>query len=283
MLTKALRKTQKNGFTLIELLVVISIIALLLSILMPSLQKARTLAKQAVCASNLHQISIASLTYEIDNERLPMHYTENGGNAVPEGEGEPLKSWPDMVANVYSLDTRPLWVPYIPDLKFFNCPMVKSVDYNIERAPLNCARVYAGYQFVMGYMRNRTTDKQWGNRWTKTTQKWTYEGKRFNVIAFDRLYYSLSFGHYRVNHGQNSGLSRVYSDYEKSRSTGWIGSLYSQYWMTGGDDLRLKMTSSYAFTDGSVQKLRGDDDQIVKVSTPSDQDTHAGSLLMPSN
>ena len=44
-----------RGFTLIELLVVIAIISLLVSILIPSLKRAKELARRAVCASNLHQ------------------------------------------------------------------------------------------------------------------------------------------------------------------------------------------------------------------------------------
>ena len=60
-----------HGFTLIELLVVISIIALLLSILMPSLQKARAVAKRVVCLSNLKQNMLATLLYADDyNQKL---------------------------------------------------------------------------------------------------------------------------------------------------------------------------------------------------------------------
>lgn len=273
-------KRKNSAFTLIELLVVISIIAVLMSIMMPALQKARKQAKESICASNMHQIAIASLTYEQSNTRLPFHYTEDGGKSWPQGTEDPLNSWPDMIANTSGLDTRQLWTTYISDMKFFNCPMVKTLDYNIETVPLNACRIYGGYQFVMGYMRNRTSDKVWGARWTKTSQKWMYEGKRFNVLACDKLYYSLGAGHYRINHGAGLGLPQAYKPYDVTRGADWIGSMYEKYGVTG-DDLRKKTNSIYTFTDGSVGKFDGDDAKMAEVVTPNDQDSNNGSILMP--
>jgi prepilin-type N-terminal cleavage/methylation domain-containing protein/prepilin-type processing-associated H-X9-DG protein len=67
-----------NGFTLIELLVVISIIALLMAILMPSLQRARKQAKAVACLSNLRQWGVMFTLFSQDNDQsLPTGW--NGG------------------------------------------------------------------------------------------------------------------------------------------------------------------------------------------------------------
>lgn len=60
-------KNRARGFTLLELLVVIGIIAIVISILMPSLSAARSRGKQTACANNLRQLGLAMRSYLDDN------------------------------------------------------------------------------------------------------------------------------------------------------------------------------------------------------------------------
>lgn len=73
------RKMRKNAFTLIELLVVIAIIALLLAVIVPSLQKAKDYAKRTICTSNAKQTGVGLRVYaqSNDDELIPMR-DQNG-------------------------------------------------------------------------------------------------------------------------------------------------------------------------------------------------------------
>lgn len=105
-----LKQRRRTGaFTLVELLVVIAIIAILASLLLPGLAKAKEKARQTRCRSNLRQIGLGLMLYTQDYERYPYAFTVLSGTE--------FYDW-DKSIEPY---TQALWTN-----ELFKCPSYKG-------------------------------------------------------------------------------------------------------------------------------------------------------------
>lgn len=118
------RSTARRGFTLVELLAVIATIAILASLLLPILSKAKIKAQRAACMSNLHQLGLAWLTYKDDNEgSLVQSYPVNNPNVWVQGDMTDPEEATDP-----ELIRRGKLFPYVPNESIYRCPTDKGVS-----------------------------------------------------------------------------------------------------------------------------------------------------------
>jgi len=132
----------KTGFTLIELLVVIAVIAILASLLLPALAKAKAKAQAAGCLSNLRQLTLCWLMYADDNvDSLPPNVALNTlGDGVGTRVGWTTRDPSWLQRNAYTDTTltnvqNGLLFLYYRSVGIYKCPADKSTVRDQGKLP----------------------------------------------------------------------------------------------------------------------------------------------------
>src|SRR5438105_5820005 len=146
------RQRTRRGFTLIALLVVIDIIAVLIGLLLPAVQKVRESANRSKCTNNLKQIALGLHNYHDTNKRFPSGYLNNGNGIWTPDSNE--STWITHLLPFIEQDglyrkadfTAPFGIegPNSPVMKafitLFKCPSDLEVKIVRGARGLNCAR-----------------------------------------------------------------------------------------------------------------------------------------------
>jgi len=233
-------RPNRPGFTLVELLVVIAIVALLFSLLIPAIHRAKYAAGLVQCASNQRQIAISFIAYAQANKNYwPARnlYT---------GEKPTHIRWSNA-----TYDWRPMLRKVLPSVnRNLQCPLslTANVDASSAFGVESSYAFYAPWNFI-GYAANARLD-----------DSFAFGTKRFKLLVADFL-------------NDQSGSWVIASHPDRANTMrSIISSNSSEYlarWQNSLDHRRGELDLNFTSNDGSLLSLRRivpDDTRLTQVT-----------------
>lgn len=185
-----------KAFTLVEMLIVVAVIAILLSMIVPTLQTAREAARTAVCASHLNQVGLAAGSYLVNNrQKLPPFAPVTGVQfspypTLPYYPSDGGTYQPNAYRRMYLLTEWFLPGPY-PAMPragdgFLSTYMIQYVEVDETKPPDNADGTYGGMKSILG-----CPSKKIGPTYETHTG---YDGGTKGVYTFRPFSYAVNYG-----------------------------------------------------------------------------------------
>jgi len=210
----------RSGFTLIELLVVIAIIALLIAILLPTLQRAREQSRAVVCLSNVKQLTQSFFLYAEEYGTIPGTFFQGPINCDWAGRVN-AKYLEDPNAYSHPIETSVLY-PYVSGMDdILECPTARRE-----------ANTFFDYTVIIR-MAGARTDLPW---------KMTYPGDMSNVrrsqlyfqalpflIEEDEVFYNNNNTPWGVDDGSWANLDQITDRHSQAANLGYLDGSAGQF------------------------------------------------------
>lgn len=224
------RRGRSSAFTLIELLVVIAIVAVLASLLLPALSKAKAQAHRGQCISNQRQLIFTWLMYAGDHDEMLVPNGENGTGEHAfnllwiNGAGHPnLHSFTN---DLHLVDSKyAAFAPYLRSPRIYRCPSDSGKLYVLaetaQKGERNRSYALNGYLGPTDFMTSANDYITPGYRWFRKTtdivspspaELWVFQDVNPGSICFPAFIVRMpgakhdGFFHYPAVHHNRAGV-----------------------------------------------------------------------------